>query len=697
MKDYRKQANIFNNAVVLLNILLLVILLILFGLPKVDITQLAILLAAQIFFRLYSVPLMRSSFLSLAFLLFLIVFFHSGYLAAALFALVSILIADGLFKREGFIEGLWLGCHFSFGLLGGGLIYYLLGGSYGAEALKVDNYANLVILLLSYNIIQILISYTPLLLSRKVEPTELIFIIKWETIVFLIYSSGALTILWFLFNKGPSSFIYFIPLMVFVGLIIRPIIEKAILAEELGTIVQTGALIAANLSLEYTMEQTHKLMRKFVEFENFFLSLIEPAKDQLKLIYDSRKGFLEEPMITSLQKGLSGKVCLRGEPLIIKDTRKVKDRIEMEKGMLSEIIVPIKFGKETVGVIDLEHSKPYHFTSRDLVMLNYIVSYIAIVIHFYHMLQPLAQVSLQARSFIDELSTSLEQINANAQEISSTLGQMSQEMNRQGNMLIQEILSIDAVFGSSQTIADNSRLADQKNKIADEIVDSNRSDIEKTALYLSEAQKIIQSIASAVKDFKASFDKIKEFIDTIMRIARQTAILSLNASIEASKAGDYGKGFSVVAEEISNLAEESAKASEDISSSAQHVKAELDRLIKQAFSGEEKAQEASAITDRFYEALSKILEATSESNQLVNQIAQETDQQRAEIARITQNTNQLDQINRQNVESIENIVTSVHQQTASLQNIYTKASELEGMINSINQLISSFSGKELAS
>jgi len=690
MEDNSKAANIFNNSIVALNALFLTILIGLLGVPKIDIILISILLAGQIFFRLYPVPLLRSSFLSLAFLPFIIIFIYSGYLTAAIFALISILIADGFFKRKGFINGLWLGSHFSFAMLLGGLIYKLLGGSYAAEALKVDNYSNLAIFLFSYFIIQVILFYLPLILSQKVEFSEMLFCFKWEAIVFFICIAGSLSLLWFYFNQGANSLLYFIPLVTLTGWIIKPIIEKAILTEELSKIIQTGALIAANLNLENTMKQTEKLMRRVIEFENFFLALAEPSKNQLKLIYDSRKGFLDDPTITDIKEGISGLVYQEGRPLIIKDSRKIKGRIEMAKGMRSEMILPVKFGQEIVGVIDLEHPLPDHFSSRDLAMLSYMVNYIAIVIHFYHMLQPLVQISFQARSFIDELTSSLQQINAGAQEISSTLSQMSQEMNKQKEMLEQESQSINAVFESSGSIAEHSSLADQKNKDASEIVDSNRADIERTALTLLEAQKIIQSIASEVKSFQASFNKIKDFINVIIGIARQTTVLSINASIEAAKAGDYGKGFSVVAQEISKLAEESNKASEEISASIEHIKEKLEQLIKQALTGEEKVRDASAIEERFHQALLNILDATSQSNQLVNQIAYKTEQQRNEIAKITYNTSQLDQINRKNFEGTQDIVSAVNQQTASLQIIYTKASKLEDLINTINQLINRF-------
>jgi methyl-accepting chemotaxis protein/putative methionine-R-sulfoxide reductase with GAF domain len=694
MQNQSNKATIFNNTIIVLNALVLTILLFFLGLPKVNITLLAILLAAQIFFRLYPVPLLRSSYLSLAFVPFIILFITDGYLAAALFALISIIIADGLFKRKGFIIGLKLGSHFCFALLITGILYDFLGGYHGEKALTAENYLNLAIFIILYYIIQLIFFYAALLISKKIEVSEIPFVLKWETIVFFIYNTGSISLVWFYYNKGISSLFYFVPLITLAGFIAMPIIEKAILAEELSKIINIGALIAGNLNLKNSMNQTERLLRRVIEYENFYLAVADKENNQLTLIYDSRRGFLDEPKVTSLEAGLSGKVISGEKPLIIKDTRKIRDRIEMERGMLSELISPIRFGKQIVGVIDLEHPEAYHFTGRDLAMLHYMINYIAIAIHFYNMIQPLVKISREARVFMDELTSTLQQINTSSQEISLTLDQMSKESNKQSDMLIQEALSIDAVYNSSQSIAEHSGLADEKNRVANDIVDTNRSYIEETAQSLLEAQKIIQAISSNIKEFQASFDKIEDFIDIITRITRQTALLSLNASIEAAKAGEYGKGFSVVANEVSTLAEESAKASEEIKQSTQNVRGQLEQLIKQALTGEEKARGASSITERFYASLSRIFEATSESNQIVKQIAQKTVNQRDELARITENTGKLDQINRENVENTEKIASSMSQQTTSLQNILTKASELEGLMHNINKLIAHLSGEE---
>jgi methyl-accepting chemotaxis protein/putative methionine-R-sulfoxide reductase with GAF domain len=694
MRNQSNKATIFNNIITVLNALILIILLLFLGLPKVNITLLAILLVAQIFFRLYSIPLMRSSYLSLAFIPFVILFIMDGYLSGALFALISVIIADGLFKRKGFIIGLKLGSYFSFALLVSGILYDFLGGYHGEKALHAENYLNLAIFLALYYIIQLVFFYVALLLDKKIEISEMPAVLKWETTVFFIYNIGSISLLWFYYNKGISSLFYFTPLIILVGFIARQIIEKAILAEELSRIINIGAIIAGNLNLKNTMDQIEKLLRKVIEYENFYLAVAHKENDELRLIYSSLRGFLDEPKVTSLYEGLSGEVVREGKPLIIKDTRNIQDRIEMAKGMLSELITPIRFGKEIVGVVDLEHSEAYHFTSRDMAMLNYMVNYIAIAIHFYNMIQPLVKISREARVFMDELASTLQQINTSAQDISLTLDQMSQEINRQSDMLIQEALSIDAVYNSAQAIAEHSGIADEKNKIASEIVNTNRSYIEETAHSLLDAQKIIQAISSNIKEFQTSFDKIGDFIDIIMGIARQTALLSLNASIEAAKAGEYGKGFSVVAGEISTLAEESANASEQIKLSTQNIKGQLEQIIKQALEGEEKARGASSITERFYASLSRIIDATSESNQIVKQIAQKTVNQRDEIARINESTGELDQINRENVVNTEKIASSMTQQTTSLQNILTKASELEDLLNNINELIISLSGEE---
>jgi methyl-accepting chemotaxis protein len=121
---------------------------------------------------------------------------------------------------------------------------------------------------------------------------------------------------------------------------------------------------------------------------------------------------------------------------------------------------------------------------------------------------------------------------------------------------------------------------------------------------------------------------ITTIVDTINLIAERTNLLSLNASIEAARAGDAGRGFAVVAEEIRNLADRSAKATADIAGIIRALQDVSQEAVTASNEGLRIADESNATAEAGAGGLRKILAGVSETATLVTQIARATDEQR---------------------------------------------------------------------
>ena len=114
---------------------------------------------------------------------------------------------------------------------------------------------------------------------------------------------------------------------------------------------------------------------------------------------------------------------------------------------------------------------------------------------------------------------------------------------------------------------------------------------------------------------------ITSIVDTINLIAERTNLLSLNASIEAARAGDAGRGFAVVAEEIRNLADRSAKATADIAAIIRALQEVAQDAVTASTDGLRIADESNAVAETGAAGLRKILAGVSETVDLVGQIA----------------------------------------------------------------------------
>jgi len=166
----------------------------------------------------------------------------------------------------------------------------------------------------------------------------------------------------------------------------------------------------------------------------------------------------------------------------------------------------------------------------------------------------------------------------------------------------------------------------------------------------------------AMKDINEASQSIARIMKIIDEIAFQINLLSLNAAVEAARAGRYGKGFAVVAEEVRNLAGRSAKSAK-----------ETTELIENAF---KKVKKGNDIADRTERALSKIVESVNKAADLIGEIAASSNEQSQALAQVNQGIGQIDQVTQQNAANA--------QQTAST------AEELSAQASRLHQILEQF-------
>ncbi|KAF3883874.1 MULTISPECIES: MHYT domain-containing protein [Nostocales] len=209
-------------------------------------------------------------------------------------------------------------------------------------------------------------------------------------------------------------------------------------------------------------------------------------------------------------------------------------------------------------------------------------------------------------------------------ENSKAIRNLADEALEQAEEITRTLDEIEQMNQSIQAVADSANQATEVARVASDTAVAAGQAMELTVCSILDLRQAVTETAEKVKHFGESSQQISKAVTLIEQIAMQTNLLSINASIEASRTNDESQGFGAVAQEISKLAIQSAEATQEIEAIAQNIKAETNEVVQAIEFGTTRVVESVQLVKDTKQSLERIMEISYQIDQLVQSISQAT-------------------------------------------------------------------------
>jgi len=646
-----------------------------------------VLLAAVLFMRVQQIPLTKYGALNLLSMPAVAGALVAGAPASALALWAGVFLADWVALKKG-VEIAWINAGREVtALIAAYGVFSWASVSTGAELtrLNAETLPALALLVFTYFLTSRLLLYFTLLLRDKLLDEERSLILRYEVIAFGAGSIAVAIVLLAFGNLSPVGWALVGVVLAGAGLLVKRILEESIAAEELNKILAMEQIVSSDADIGDAFRRIELLAHRLVDWREFRIGRFENGA--LLHVFRGSEGYFAEPREPDANLAAIRAEALRTSavvsvPDVLRDERILPGRTKAR----SVIMLPLRFGDRTVGVLELEHHKPDAYSDKEIALMKRFSQQLATTLHIYDLRRPLLEAMTRVSDQLETLTGSARALRGGGESVARTIADISRGLAEEGEQLALSIDVTKLLHSATQGVVRDGSAAAEASQRATEIATEHRHTIATAIERLIGAKAFVGESGAQIQGLAGSVKRITEFIAVIRELADQTNLLALNAAIEAARAGAQGKGFAVVADEVRKLAELSARASDQAGEIVGAFEEQMRRVAFQMSRGETIVQDVGTLSEQARQALDLIVEATESAATGASRIALTSREQELEFAKLSERVRRIASISGRNRDGAEQVTTSAREQAAALRELEGATQELRNVATYLGEL-----------
>lgn len=295
----------------------------------------------------------------------------------------------------------------------------------------------------------------------------------------------------------------------------------------------------------------------------------------------------------------------------------------------------------------------------------------------------LMTMSDEMRAGTEQTSKAAEQISESIQDIAAGAEQQASNTAKAAQVTETMVVGMDRAFQSISAVTAVTLQANEKASDGKRVVYS-------TVDHMQQIQEKVSQTFQTVHLLSEKSNEVGAISEMITQISNQTNLLALNAAIEAARAGEHGKGFAVVADEVRKLAVQSGEATTSIRLIIEEIQRETKKVVESMKQGKEAADEGISLVNETGETFSEIVSMVETVARQSEDVSSVMNDIRQDSAQVVELVNSVAAVSVQSADSSHNVAAASEEQTASMEEIASSTELLRNMASELQETVQKF-------